>query len=110
MLETFALLEMRKRDKTVSYYSDRGECDFILHDRGTVSNAVQVCWDLNSENRQREINGLSWAMKRFGLKQGLILTRRQSEEIKLEQGIVKVMPAWAWALAAIPGSLSASGS
>ncbi len=110
LLETFVLLEIRKKDKSASYYSDTGECDFVLHDRGTVSNAVQVCWDLNSENRQREINGLSLAMKRFGLKQGLILTRRQRDEIKLEQGIVQVMPAWGWALAVTPESLSASGS
>ena len=98
LLETFVLLEMRKRDKSASYYSDGGECDFILNDRGNVSNAIQVCWELNPENRQREINGLSLAMKRFGLKKGLILTRRQTDDIKIEHGIVKVMPAWAWAL------------
>lgn len=99
LLESFVLLEMRKRGKSVTYYSESsGECDFILHDCGSASDAVQVCWDLNPENRQREINGLSSAMKRFSLKNGLILTRRQSEDVKIEQRIVKVMPAWSWAL------------
>lgn len=98
LLETFVLLEMIKCGKLVAYHCEGGECDFIVHDRGKVSEAFQVCWELNGENRQREINGLELAMKRFGLGRGLILTRRQSEEVRQAHGTITIMPAWLWAM------------
>ena len=98
LLETLVLLEMLKRGKSVAYHCEGGECDFIVHERGKVTEVFQVCWDLNGENRHREINGLELAMRRFGLDRGFILTRRQSEKITLDHGIVSVMPAWAWAV------------
>ncbi len=79
---------------SVAYHCEGGECDFIVHERGKVTEVFQVCWDLNGENRHREINGLELAMRRFGLDRGFILTRRQSEKITLDHGVVQAISAY----------------
>ncbi|MBN1672625.1 MAG: ATP-binding protein [Kiritimatiellae bacterium] len=97
LLESFVLLELRKRDARAGYFAGTNECDFVLMDKGTVSKAIQVCHELTDENRRRELGGVTSAMTRFGLKRGLILTRRQEENIRTEAGEVSVLPAWKWA-------------
>ncbi len=98
LLETLVLLELRKHDRTVSYFSEVNECDFIVQDRGRVVAAIQVCLALTDANRRRELAGLAAAMTRFGLKQGLIVTHRQEEAIKTDAGMVRIVPAWKWSL------------
>ncbi len=98
LLETLVLLELHKRDRTVSYFSETNECDFIVQERARVVNAIQVCLAITDENRRRELAGLTAAMSRFGLKHGLIVTHRQEETIKTNTGTVRVVPAWKWSL------------
>lgn len=98
LIETLVLLELRKRDRTVSYFAEANECNFVIQDRGRVVEAIQVCLALTEENRRRELAGLTAAMTRFGLKQGLIITHRQEEDIKTDAGTVRIVPAWKWCL------------
>lgn len=98
LLETLVLLELRKRDRTVSYFSETNECDFVIQDRGCVAEAIQVCLALTEENRRRELAGLTAAMTRFGLKQGMIITHRQEEDLQTDAGTVRIVPAWKWSL------------
>ena len=98
LLETLVLLELRKRDRSVAYFAGSGECDFLVQDRGAIVQAIQVCRTLTDENRRREMAGLTAAMNRFGLKQGLILTHRQEELIRTDAGEVRIQPAWKWSL------------
>ena len=62
-----------------------------------VTAAIQVCYDLNDENKEREISGLRKAMEVFNLKEGLILTFEQ-EEIIQEKFKISVKPIWKWLL------------
>ncbi len=98
LLETLVLLELRKRDRTVAYFSETNECDFVIQDRGQVVETIQVCLALTEENQRRELAGLTAAMNRFNLKQGLIVTHRQEETIETEAGLVRIVPAWKWSL------------
>lgn len=98
LLETQVLLERRKRDRTMYYFSAERECDFIVADKGSVHEAIQVCHEITPENRRREIQGLETAMKRFGLKHGTIVTRHREEHIPSEAGEIHVIPAWKWCL------------
>ena len=72
-----------------------GECDFVVKSqKGTK--CVQVCWELNTDNQDREINGLLDAMGFFDLEEGEILTY-DSEDLILTNGKrINVMPAWKW--------------
>ena len=98
LLETLVLLELRKRDRTVCYFVNSGECDFVVQEKGEVVQAIQVCHTLTDENRRRELAGLGAAMARFGLRRGVIVTLRQKDHIHIDGGEVAVMPAWAWCL------------
>jgi hypothetical protein len=61
--------------------------------------AIQVCFDLNDENREREVNGLLESMKDLGIEQGMILTYNQDDVIRTDRGAeIFVVPVWRWLL------------
>ena len=81
------------------YYADKKECDFIIVKNKEIKQAIQVCYELNENNREREIAGLTEAMEKFKLKKGLLLTNSQEEEIKLDGNkLIIVKPVWKWLL------------
>lgn len=85
---------IRRQTKKLWYFSDgRSECDFI-YQLNEVYFAIQVCYELNGDNQQREINGLLAALKFFGLKEGVILTIDQTDQILVEGYKISVVPAY----------------
>ncbi len=81
------------------YYDSNGyECDFIIVKNKEVVKVLQVAYELNDNNREREIKGLIKAMEKFKLKQGLIITNNQEEEIIQGNKKIIVKPAWKWLL------------
>jgi hypothetical protein len=60
--------------------------------KGIISAAVQVCLELNSENKQREISGLFEAMKKFNLQDGTIVTLSQNDSFVQNGMKIKVIP------------------
>ena len=97
LLENLVFIYLSK-DNEIFYYSNRNECDFVVVKNREVTKAIQVCYDINEENRKREISGLIDAMKQFELKEGLILTYNQEEEIKLDDKKLTIKPVWKWLL------------
>src|SRR3989344_2913787 len=83
LLENIVFIKLKnKYNNEIYYFSDKNECDFIVRVDSKIEKAIQVCYDLNDENKEREINGLINAMEKFNLKSGLILTLDKDEEIK----------------------------
>lgn len=93
-LENLVFLELLRQREEPKFFKAKFECDFVL----SKKTAIQICWDLNYENEQRELRGLKEAMKYFKLKNGLILTYNQEKEIKDGRNVIKVIPAWKWIL------------
>lgn len=89
---------MKRRKKDFYYFADGGECDFIVKDGNKIVQAIQVCYELNKENKEREINGILEALNRFKLKEGLIITLDQEEELEKENKRIKTVPVWKWLL------------
>ena len=58
--------------------------------------AIQVCYEITSENKDREINGLIEALDAFKLNEGMILTYQQEDKIIIHQKTIKVIPVWKW--------------
>ncbi len=56
MLECATHLALRRRFGQVSYFRDRGEVDFVVHDDGRVL-PVQVSWDAPTERHHRALEG-----------------------------------------------------
>ncbi len=96
LLENLVFIELKRSGKEIYFYSDKHECDFVIKDRAKIVEAVQVCYDLNEDNKKREIDGIVEAMVKFKLKEGLILTYDQEDELKIEGRKVKVIPVWKW--------------
>ncbi|MBU0894882.1 MAG: ATP-binding protein [Nanoarchaeota archaeon] len=86
------------KDNEIFYYSDKKECDFLIIKNKSVKQTIQVCYELNEENREREIEGLTDAMEKFKLKKGLLLTNSQEEDIKIKGKKIHIRPVWKWLL------------
>lgn len=98
LLENLVFIELKRRKKEIYYHADKGECDFILREGIKINEAIQVCYELNEDNKKGEINGLIEAMKKFRLKEGLILTHDQEKDLKMEGKKIMIKPIWKWLL------------
>ncbi|MBC2697346.1 MAG: ATP-binding protein [ANME-2 cluster archaeon] len=98
LYENVVLIELKRRDKDVYYWKNKYECDFLTTQGREVEEAIQVCYELTDENKDREINGLIEAVDEFKLNDGLIITGDlEGEEIKGGKKIV-YKPLWKWLL------------
>ena len=98
MLENIVFLELKKRHETVFYFKRKGECDFITKDKNAVSAVYQVCYELTSDNLDRELGGLIEAVKETKVKTFLILTMNQEDWFEKDGLKIKALPVWKWLL------------
>jgi len=85
---------IRRKTKNIWYYSDgNSECDFIYKLDDDYF-AIQVCYEMNGDNQEREINGLLVALKFFNLTEGIILTVDQTDKILIDGYKITVVPAY----------------
>lgn len=95
-LENMVYNALRSRYKEIYYHKGNTECDFIVIDKGTVTQAIQVCLELNADNQKRELAGLQDAMKAYHLSEGIIVTLDQKDIFYVDEGTIKVIPAHAY--------------
>jgi predicted AAA+ superfamily ATPase len=99
LLENLVFVELKRRAKDVYYHKNKYECDFVIKQKNKITEAIQVSWSLhNDETRKREINGLLDAMNTYSLKQGLILTENDEDNIKVNNKEITILPVWKWLL------------
>lgn len=96
-LENMVYLELLRRGGEIHYYADRGsECDFVVSHKNKVDTAIQVCMEVDDENRTREVKGLMSAMSASGLQQGIILTDDQTDTLIEDGRQIDLVPVWQW--------------
>ena len=98
LLENLVAIELKRREKEIFYYSGKCECDFLIREGNKIKEAIQVAYEVDEKNKEREINGLIEALIKFKLKKGMIITFDQQEEIKLEGKTIILKPVWKWLL------------
>ena len=98
MLENCIFLELRRNFKDIFYFQEVYECDFLIKEKEKIVKAIQVCYEINEENKDREINGLMTALKKFNLNDGIILSFNQDDEFLIEGKKIKIKPAMEWLL------------
>lgn len=98
MLENLVFVELKRRNEEIYYFKENGECDFVIKKGNAISEAIQVCYELNLDNQQREINGLAEAMKSLNLSGGKILTFDQEDQVTKDGCKISVIPVWKWLL------------
>lgn len=96
LLENLVLIELLRRGKTVYFFKNPRECDFITEEKGKITESIQVCYELSRENRDRELGGLTGAMTAHHLTDGMILTYHQEETITSGDATIHVLPVWKW--------------
>ena len=100
LLENLIFTELIKQKKETFYHRGQKdhECDFIITENQAVTEAIQVCYKLTPQNREREIRGLMAAMNEFKLKKGTIITNEQDETINEAGCLISIIPYWKWML------------
>jgi len=98
ILENIVFLEFKRKNKDIYYYKNKFECDFVVTENRTITQAIQVTQEVNDTNKEREIRGLFEVLKKFHLPNGLILTYDQEEEMTYEKKKIIIQPVWKWLL------------
>lgn len=92
-LENLIFLHLRRKSGNICYYKEKGECDFVVVEKGKVLHAIQVCHQITDQNFAREYNGLLEAMKAFNLSEGIIVTTNQTDSFEEDGRHIRLMPA-----------------
>jgi len=93
LLENLVYNELVKRGFAIYFYNKTSECDFIAKkDDKTI--AIQVCYEINDQNRTREINGI--AKLPFAVDEKYIITYNQGDSALADESIseIKVVSFW----------------
>jgi len=97
-LENLVYLHLRRNQKSINYYSELFECDFVVLSKEGPASAIQVCYNLDQANYVKKLKGLEAAMKDLNLTEGIIVTFDQEEHIELKGGMVRAIPVWKYLL------------
>ena len=91
-LENMVYLHLRRKYPEVYYFNEKKECDFIAIQQGKTKEIIQVCYDLNQDNLQREIAGLMDALNYFEEETGKIITFNQKDRFEKDGKVIEVLP------------------
>lgn len=101
-LETLVYLELRRRGmQEIGYYEteDGYEVDFCARDPEGHTRLVQVSHDIGAPStRSRELRALESAMQELDVDEALLVTNDEEGEHHGAAGLVRIAPAWMWAL------------
>jgi uncharacterized protein len=97
LLENLVYLQLRRTTKEIYYYAEKKECDFIVGDKGKIRSCYQVCYQLDQQNLERELAGLTEAMNFFKLNEGTIITFDQSDSFTSANKTIRAIPFYQWA-------------
>lgn len=93
-LENLIYLHLRRKYNSIHYFTEKGECDFVVSEKGKVTHAIQVCYQISDENFSREYKGLLQALDFFNLEIGWIVTANQRDRFEESGKTVELIPAF----------------
>lgn len=98
VLENVVYIELLRRGKEVFYHSAKNECDFVIKRGLHITEAIQVTWQLDITNYDREINGLQESLETYGLEKGTLIYMNESgPNLDIPENI-ELIPVWKWLL------------
>jgi predicted AAA+ superfamily ATPase len=89
---------VRRGQGTGLFFLNEGgyECDFITQEKGRITGAYQVCYELHDKNMEREVAALVMACRKFGLTEGMIITEHQQKTMMADGVRIEVLPVTAF--------------
>lgn len=94
LLENLIYLFLRQQQHQLYYFREKKECDFVVFEKNTCKQVIQVCIQLHSDNKTREIAGLLEAMEFFNMKEGYIVTLNQKDKLIVDKKTIHLVPAF----------------
>jgi len=95
-LENMVYVHLRRQYSELYYFDDKGECDFVAFKNGHPEKLVQVCLELNADNVDCEVKGLTAAMNFFDIDKASIVTFTDSDSIDTNGLTIEVIPAYSF--------------
>ena len=83
-----------KEDDRVFYFSEAKECDFVIQRGDQIEELVQVCWELEETNIEREVEGILAASAVTDCRTCKIITFNQQRTIQRGELRIEVLPIW----------------
>ena len=83
-----------KEDDRVFYFSEAKECDFVIQRGDQIEELVQVCWELEETNIEREVEGILTASSVTDCRTCKIITFNQQRTIQRGELRIEVLPIW----------------
>lgn len=96
LYENMVAIALKQRGHEIFYHKKKHECDFLIKKKTRIKEAIQVCYDVNEDNMEREINGLEEAMEAYDLSEGLIITGDYEDNISRNKKKIIFRPLWKW--------------
>lgn len=93
--ENLVFNHLRRTNKEIFYFDNKNgnECDFVVMNRGKARLIVQVCYQLTSDNLDRELNGALEAMMFFDLKKAIMVTFSDKDKFRKDGCTISIIPA-----------------
>ena len=98
LLENMVFMQLRRASGEIYYFSEKNECDFVVFKQKKPDTLIQVCWQLDHENIERELSGLLEAMDYFDLNKGIIITASQTDSFVMGSKTAIVLPFHDWVM------------
>ncbi|GHU95727.1 hypothetical protein FACS189479_09370 [Spirochaetia bacterium] len=97
LLENQAAIQLRRLyGDDVYFYQHNVEVDFYIPQ---TQLAVQVCYSLqDGETRSREVKALIKVSQRIDVREMIIITKDEEDDIVEDGKTIKVIPVWKWLL------------
>ena len=92
-LENMVYLHLRRTYSNIYYFAEKGECDFVVFEKGKIIQAIQVCYTIDDFNFEREYSGLVAALHYFKINHGFIVTLNQEEIFEKAGLTIEMIPA-----------------
>lgn len=91
--ENLVYLHLRQKYREIYYFVEKNECDFVIINNSKLVEAVQVCFELNPDNINRELDGVVEALTFFNADEGFIVTLDQTDRLEKNGKVIHVLPA-----------------
>ena len=93
--ENIVYLHLKRKRDNIFYWKDKNECDFIIQEKTSVKQLIQVSYEIK-QSKDREIKGLLEAMNHFDLNQGTIITQDFEAKENINGKKIIYIPLWKW--------------
>ena len=96
LLENVVYLTLRRNENDIFYWKGKGEIDFLIRKGTRIDRLINVCWDLNEDNKKRELSGLTEAMDKFDLTDAEIIVSGYDDLIEFNGKKIAVKNIFGW--------------